>query len=117
RHGMTRNIPLPGRGGGFPNHAGRASVEGGAGDVAILVVMDRDLLHVAQIDVVPHRVRAIDGVDDFQVPFAGLDLGAEVNVDLVAVGKGAGAENVFLPIVGLARGDVDLLELITGLVD
>ena len=79
--------------------------------------MDRDLVDIAKIDVRPDRARIILGVDHLQIPFAGLDLGIEVDVDRLTVIERAGAEDVLLPAVRLGGGDIDLLQLVAGAVD
>ena len=92
------------------------SVEGSAGRVGTAVVVDRDLLHFAEIDILPDRVGAIIRVDDFYVPVAGLRRTMEFYVDGVAVGQRAGAEHVFFPVIGFAGRDINLFDLVPGFV-
>ena len=69
-------------------------VEAGARHVALAVVMDRDLLDRAQVDIAPHRFRTIFRIDDLEVPIAAPDVAAEMDVDRVAVLQHVFAEDI-----------------------
>src|SRR6185312_13086865 len=92
-------------------------VEGRPRHVALAVVVDRDLLDLAQSDVAPYRARPVLGVDDLEVAFAGAGARVEVDIDPLAVIELVLTEHVFLPVPLLARRDVDFLQLIAGFVD
>ena len=79
--------------------------------------MDRDLVDRAEVDVLPNRAGIVVGVDDLEVELAGAGFWAEVNIDRLAVLQNVLTENVFLPVIGLARRYVQRLQLVTGAVD
>src|SRR5437763_6211235 len=92
-------------------------VEAGAGHVVFAVVVDRDLVDFAQIDALPDRIRIVVGVNDFQIPFAGLGFRAEVDIGELAILEHVLAKDVIPPALGLARRDEQRLQLVAGAVD
>src|SRR5438067_375477 len=92
-------------------------VEAGAGHVVFAVVVDRDLVDLAQIDALPDRIRIVVGVNDFQIPFAGLGFRAEVDIGELAIFEHVLAKDVIPPALGLARRDEQRLQLVAGAVD
>src|SRR5229473_618014 len=92
-------------------------VEAGASYIALAVVMDRDLLDRAQVDIAPHRLRTVVRIDDLEVPIAGPSLPAEMDVGCFAVFQHLFAEDIILPVIRLAWRDIDFLQLVAGAVD